>query len=85
MKIADIRALSDADLLIRKREAKEEIFNLRVQQQTGALERPSRLNELRKTIAMVETVRSERRLDLKVISREPAPKGKKTKKAAAAK
>lgn len=84
MKIADVRALSDADLLIRKKESKEEMFNLRVQQQTGALERSSRLNELRKTIAKIETVRSERRLDLKVTSREPAPKGGK-KKATAAK
>lgn len=77
MKTADVRALSDADLVIRKKEAKEEIFNLRVQQQTGALERPSRLNELRKTIAKIETVRSERRLDLKVESRQPEPKGNK--------
>ncbi len=81
MKIADVRALSDADLVIRKKEAKEEIFNLHVQQQTGALERPSRLNELRKTIAKIETVRSERRLDLKVESRQPAPKGSKNKAA----
>ncbi|MEM1058318.1 MAG: 50S ribosomal protein L29 [Verrucomicrobiota bacterium] len=83
MKIADIRALSDADLLIRRRESKEEIFNLRVQQQTGSLERPSRLNELRKIIAMVETVRNERRLGLQITSREPARKGRKKKAVAA--
>jgi large subunit ribosomal protein L29 len=69
MKILDVRNLTDSELVTRKKEARQEYFNLRLQQQTGALERPSRLNELRKDVAKLETVLSERRLGLKVQSR----------------
>ena len=82
MKIVDVRNLTDSELVTRKREARQEYFNLRLQQQTGALERPSRLNELRKDVAKLETVLSERRLKLKVTSREPkktAPAAEKKK------
>ena len=53
------------------------------QQQTGLLEKPSRLTELRKTVAKIETVMSERRLGLKT-SATPAPAKKTTTKKAAA-
>jgi large subunit ribosomal protein L29 len=69
MKILDVRNLTDSELVTRKKEARQEYFNLRLQQQTGALEKPSRLNELRKDVAKLETVLSERRLGLKVKSR----------------
>ena len=74
MKILDARNLTDSELVTRKKEARQEYFNLRLQQQTGALEKPSRLNELRKDVAKLETVLSERRLKLKVVSRK-AQKG----------
>ena len=73
MKIADVRNLTDPELATRKKDARQEYFNLRLQQQTGALEKPSRLNELRKDVAKFETVLSERRLGLKVVS-SPAKK-----------
>ena len=75
MKIAEVRNLTDSELVTKKKEARQEYFNLRLQQTTGALEKPSRLGELRKDVAKFETVRSERRLNLKVKSREvkPAP------------
>jgi len=69
MKIIDTRNLTDSELVAKKREARQEYFNLRLQQQTGALEKPSRLNELRKDVAKLETVISERRLGLKIQSR----------------
>jgi large subunit ribosomal protein L29 len=71
MKIADVRNLSDSELVSKKKDSRQEYFNLRLQQQTGALEKPSRLNELRKDVAKLETVLSERRLGLKVQSRAP--------------
>jgi large subunit ribosomal protein L29 len=73
MKITDVRNLSDPELVAKKKDARQEYFNLRLQQQTGALEKPSRLNELRKDVAKLETVISERHLGLKVQSR-PAQK-----------
>ena len=69
MKIADVRNLTDSELVSKKKDARQEYFNLRLQQQTGALERPSRLNEIRKDVAKLETVLSERRLKLTVKSR----------------
>jgi large subunit ribosomal protein L29 len=79
MKIVDARTLTDSELVARKKEARQEQFNLRLQQQTGALEKPSRLNELRKDVAKLETVISERRLGLKVKSRVPKKTGEKKK------
>ncbi|MDR1191039.1 MAG: 50S ribosomal protein L29 [Verrucomicrobiales bacterium] len=62
MKIADVKALSDAELHTRIAELKQEKLNLRIQQQSGRLERPSRLTEIRKTIARIQTVLTQRRL-----------------------
>ena len=56
MKIKEIRELSVRELSARKRELSEEIFHLRIQQQSGQLERPSQLRTLRREIARLETV-----------------------------
>ena len=56
MKTKEIRDLSREELKTRKRELKEEIFHLRLQQQGGQLEKPSQLRVLRREIARVETV-----------------------------
>ena len=69
MKIMEVRNLTDSELVSKKKDARQEYFNLRLQQTTGALEKPSRLNELRKDVAKLETVLSERRLKLTVKSR----------------
>ena len=53
-------------MVAKKKDARQEYFNLRLQQTTGALERPTRLNEVRKDVATLETVLSERRLGLKI-------------------
>jgi large subunit ribosomal protein L29 len=41
---------------------KEELFNLRFQQATGNLENPARIKQVRKTIARIKTVITEREL-----------------------
>ena len=69
MKIVDARNFTDSELVAKKKDARQEYFNLRLQQTTGALERPTRLNEVRKDVAKLETVLSERRLGLKIKSR----------------
>ena len=69
MKISEARNLTDSELVAKKKDARQEYFNLRLQQTTGALEKPSRLNEIRKDVAKLETVLSERRLKLTVKSR----------------
>ena len=59
----DIRALSNEELNKKIAESKEELFNLRFQQATGNLEKPSRLRELRKQVARMKTVLRERELN----------------------
>ena len=56
----EIRELSNADLTKKIDELKEELFNLRFQQATGVLENPARMKEIRKTIARIKTVLTER-------------------------
>jgi large subunit ribosomal protein L29 len=58
MKIQEIQELTEKELLARKRELKEEIFNLRIQQQSGQLEKPHLIRAAHRNIARVETVLS---------------------------
>jgi large subunit ribosomal protein L29 len=58
MKIQEIQELTAKELLARKRELKEEIFNLRIQQQSGQLEKPHLIRVARRNIARIETVLS---------------------------
>ena len=58
MKIKEIQELTPTELLSRKREAKEEIFNLRIQQSSSQLERPHLIREARRNVARIETVLS---------------------------
>jgi large subunit ribosomal protein L29 len=60
MKIKQIRELSSEELSGRKRELRQESFNLRLQQQSGQMERPSRVKDIRKEVARIETILSER-------------------------
>ena len=60
MDIKDIRKLSDEELAKKIIETKEELFNLRFQQATGTLEKPSRIRDLRHTVARLKTVLKER-------------------------
>jgi len=61
MKIAEIKELTIKELETRKREIRQEIFNLRIQQQAGQLEKPHMLRSLRRDVARVDTVLTEKR------------------------
>ncbi len=76
MKITEIRSLTDKEIAEKKGEIRKELFNLRLQQTIGQLEKPSRLNTLRKDVAKLETVLSERTKGIKI----PAPKAPASKK-----
>ena len=65
MKIKEIKELSSEELVGRKRELRQESFNLRLQQQSGQMERPSRVKDIRKEVARIETVLSERAIKAK--------------------
>ena len=62
MKNSEIRELTSEELQNKIEEYKEELFNLRFSQATGNLEKPSRINELRKLVARMKTILREREL-----------------------
>jgi large subunit ribosomal protein L29 len=56
----DLRALSDEELARKLAESRRELFNLRFQSATGALENPARLKLTKREIARILTIRHER-------------------------
>jgi large subunit ribosomal protein L29 len=64
VKAAELRELNDAELANKLRESKEELFNLRFQLATGQLEDFSRINDLRKDVARVNTLLRQREIAL---------------------
>ena len=62
MKAKDIRALTTDQMLEKEKQYKGELFNLRFQQATGQLENTARLRQVRKNIARIKTILSEKEL-----------------------
>ena len=58
--IDDLKARSDDQLSELLGELKREQFNLRFQSATNQLEKPARIREVRRTIARIKTLQSER-------------------------
>ncbi|MCK7487692.1 MAG: 50S ribosomal protein L29 [Bacillus subtilis] len=62
MLVKEIREKSNVELLQEIDSLKEELFNLRFQQATGQLSNSARIKTVRKTIARIKTVITERSL-----------------------
>jgi large subunit ribosomal protein L29 len=60
----ELRNIDTEDLVLKLREAKEELFNLRFQAATGQLESHGRLRAVKKDIARIYTVMRERELGI---------------------
>jgi large subunit ribosomal protein L29 len=65
MKIKEIMEMSVDELLTKRRDLRQERLHLRLQQQSGQLEQPSRLRLLRREVARIETVLSQRAREAK--------------------
>lgn len=59
MKAKELRQMSGEELYKKETEMREELFKLRFQHGIRKLENPSRLRQLRKNIARVQTVLAE--------------------------
>ena len=59
-KVSDLRAKSDDQLTADLGDLKKEAFNLRFQAATNQLERPARIKEVRRDIARIKTLQTER-------------------------
>ena len=58
--VKELRALSNEELVAKIKESKKELFDLRLKQSTGSLEKPSKIRELRKNVARMQTILKER-------------------------
>ena len=65
MKVNEIRNLTTDEIIAKIKETKEELFNLRFQQATGNLDKPSKIKDLRHTVARLKTVLREREIEEK--------------------
>lgn len=62
MKIEEIRGKTSDELEIELQKSRREVFDLRFKSSTQALTSPARIRQLRRLVARMETVLSERRL-----------------------
>ena len=60
MKMKELSELAMDELLTKRRDLRQETLHLRLQQQSGQLEQPSRLRLLRRDLARIETELSQR-------------------------
>ena len=59
MNAKEIRELSAEELNQKLASLKEELFNLRFQHATGQLENPTRIKDVKKSIARIKTIQRE--------------------------
>ena len=64
MRARELRELSDEELDHKLAETRHELFNLRFQSATGALENAARLTHTKREIARILTIRNERAASL---------------------
>ena len=62
-KASELDALDDSELEQRLADAKQELFNLRFQNVTGQLDNPSRLGQVRKDVARINTLLRAREIE----------------------
>jgi large subunit ribosomal protein L29 len=61
MKASDVKAMTDDQLGDELLKLKKEQFNLRFQQASGQIENTARIRQVRRDIARIKTVQTERR------------------------
>ena len=83
MKIGDVRAMSPDEVEDKILELKKEQFNLRFQRATGQLESTSRVRAVRRDIAKLLTIATERRAGKTIAAKPSVQKPAKGKKPAA--
>lgn len=64
MRARELRDLSDEELVRRLAESRENLFNLRFQMATGALDNTARLKLAKRDIARILTIQAERKNSL---------------------
>jgi len=60
LKSSDVRNMTAEELLQKEKELRKELFNLRFQQATGEIQNPKRISAVRKDIARILTITTEK-------------------------
>ncbi len=63
MKASELRELTSEELEQRGLEVKQEMFNLRLQQISGQVEKSSRIKDLRRDKARIKTIGNEQKVE----------------------
>jgi large subunit ribosomal protein L29 len=63
VKASELRELSDADLVTKEQELREDLLRLRFKLSTGELEDTSKIRTTRKDIARIQTILNQRNGD----------------------
>lgn len=63
MKAKELKDLTAEELLKKKKDVKEEVFNLRFQHSTGQLENTARMKLTKRDVARIETILKEKELN----------------------
>lgn len=66
MKPSELRAMTIDELIQKEQDLRKELFNLRFQQATGEIENPKRIYTVRKGIAKVLTIKTEKSVSVSV-------------------
>ena len=74
MKVGKLAEMTEDELRREESSVEEQIFRLRFQLGTGNIENPSKLREVRKTLARVKTLLRERELNMDVSHVKTGPK-----------
>jgi len=67
---AEIRLMTDAELQQAITDAKQELFNLRIQKSLGQLEDHSRIRQVKREVARLLTIQRERELAAQMLQEE---------------
>ena len=59
-KASELREMSDEQLALTLKEAVENLFRMRIQQQTERLDAPSELRKTRRLVARIKTIQTQR-------------------------
>lgn len=62
MKMNELKELTMEELQQQLSDIKKEQFNLKLQQVSGQLENPSRIKELRRTVARIKTIQKQKKV-----------------------
>jgi large subunit ribosomal protein L29 len=60
MKPSEFRSMTGEELTNKEQDLRRELFNLRFQQATGEIENPMRIKAVRKDIARILTIKTEK-------------------------